>query len=113
ATLHTVRGTYGTRFTSSQIRAPRLYTRRWSHPESTRRHDAIWIAYVANTASTESAIHPGLMSSDTCSERNSLQFRTIAAHTIRATTAAMTTWSVHQSQRRVAAVKSSRTGKQS
>src|SRR5216683_2227423 len=50
-----------------------------------RRHDSIWMAYVRNTASTDSAIHPGLRASDTCSERKSLQLRAMARHTITTT----------------------------
>src|SRR5438132_5888674 len=45
------------------------------------------MAYVAKTASTESASHPGWNAIATCRERNSLQLRTSARPTSSATTA--------------------------
>src|SRR5438552_16859677 len=45
------------------------------------------MAYVARTASTESASHPGWNAIATCRERNSLQLRTSARLTSSATTA--------------------------
>src|SRR5439155_22181517 len=45
------------------------------------------MAYVAKTASTESASHPGWNAIATCRERNSLQLRTSARLTSSATTA--------------------------
>src|SRR5207253_8322798 len=41
--------------------------------------------------------------SDTCNERNSPQFLTIASHTIRATTPATASWRAHQSHLRTGA----------
>src|SRR5207249_12020102 len=71
-----------------------------AHPASTRRHDSTWIAYVRNTTSADRAIHPGRGASDTCSERNSPQFLTIAPQTIRATTLATASCRAHQSHLR-------------
>src|SRR5438093_8227814 len=45
------------------------------------------MAYVAKTASTESASHPGWNAIATCRERNALQLRTSARPTTSATTA--------------------------
>src|SRR5438093_3646018 len=45
------------------------------------------MAYVAKTASTESASHPGWNAIATCRERNALQLRTSARPTSSATTA--------------------------
>src|SRR5256886_7110707 len=58
------------------------------------------IAYVRNTTSADRAIHPGRGASDTCSERNSPQFLTIAPQTIRATTLATASCRAHQSHLR-------------
>src|SRR5437763_8328407 len=61
------------------------------------------MAYVTNTTSAERAIHPGRGASDTCNERNSLQFLTIATQTIRATTPATASCRPHQSHLRTGA----------
>src|SRR3989442_387812 len=50
------------------------------------------MAYVAKTASTESASHPGWNATATCRERNSLQLRTSARPTSSATTAPTVSW---------------------
>src|SRR5256885_9028593 len=85
------------------MRAARPYERRCAHPASTRRHDSTWIPYVTNTTSAERASHPGRRASTTCNERNSLQFLTIASHTIRATTPATASCRPHQSHLRTGA----------
>ena len=56
------------------------------------------MAYVAKTASTESASHPGWNAIATCRERNSLQLRTSARPTSSATTAPTVSWTA-QTQR--------------
>src|ERR687891_542689 len=79
------------------MRAARPYESRWAHPAITRRHDWTWIAYVRKTTSADRAIQAGRGSSDTSSDRNSLQFLMIEPQPTRATPPATTTWSAHQS----------------